>query len=60
MQDDDLWLTVDQKVGVLPAQLEISARTETLPPGKYRGTVLITAPAAQPITRSIAVELTIP
>ena len=51
------WLAVSTPNGVLPSQITITAATAGLPNGTYSGTVIVTAPNADPGQLSIPVRL---
>ena len=57
--DGGSWLQVSPQTGTMPVALQVSADPGSLPPGKYQGAVIITAPLAKPSTQTIIVNLTV-
>ncbi len=53
------WLTATPAAGSMPGTLHIAADPSSLAPGAYTGTVTVSAPTANPSTRTISVALTV-
>lgn len=55
----DSWLTVDPPAGDVPEQLNVQADASNLAPGDYTGRVMVTAPDANPPTRTVEVRFSV-
>lgn len=53
------WMQISTSSGAMPATLQISADPTGLAPGSYSGTVTISAPGANPPSRTVSVYLTV-
>ncbi len=51
------WLQVTPSTGMMPATLQVSADASNLALGSFTGTITITAPSANPPTRTVSVNL---
>jgi uncharacterized protein (TIGR03437 family) len=54
-----VWLAVGAAGGTTPATLTVAVNAAALPPGTYRGTVIISAPGATNPTTLVGVNLTV-
>ncbi|HTM50992.1 MAG TPA: hypothetical protein VL285_19985 [Bryobacteraceae bacterium] len=53
------WLSVSPTDGRMPASLTVAVDPKQLTAGSYTGTITISAPLANPATRTVAVQLTV-
>ena len=57
--DGGNWLRAGATRGSMPASVQISGDPRSLGPGRYRGTVTVTAPNASPPSRTVEVTFTV-
>ncbi len=55
----DEWLIVDPPAGDIPEELNVRADASSLAPGEYNGRVTLTAPDANPPSRSVEVRFSV-